>query len=228
MFNRRFALAPEREAAALRVSEEQYRNLSKKTPLPLHSLNEAGIIEHVSDAWLDMPGYHREEVVGCSITDFMTDDSIERRSQTVWPTLLRDGAVKDAEYRLVTKDGAILDVLMSSRVERDPDGSFRHILGGVMDVTARNKAEEALWQAQKIESVGQLTGGVAHDFNNLLAVVIGNLDLLRKRLPDNPKIIRLLDGTLQGAQRGAALTQRMLAFAAARTSCPNRLIFPTS
>jgi PAS domain S-box-containing protein len=213
MFDRRFALLAEREAGALRVSEEQYRTLYKKTPLPLHSLNEAGLIEHVSDAWLDMLGYHREEVVGRPITDFMTEDSVQRRSQTVWPTLLRDGAVKDAEYRLVTKGGAVLDVLMSGRVERDPDGSFRHVLGGVMDVTARKKAEEALRQAQKIEAVGQLTGGVAHDFNNLLAVVIGNLDLLRKRLPDDPKITRLLDGALQGAQRGAALTQRMLAFA---------------
>jgi signal transduction histidine kinase len=72
---------------------------------------------------------------------------------------------------------------MSGRVERDADGRFLSILGGVVDVTARKRAEEALRQAQKIEVVGQLTGGVAHDFNNLLAVVLGNLDLLRKRVP---------------------------------------------
>jgi nitrogen-specific signal transduction histidine kinase/CheY-like chemotaxis protein len=102
---------------------------------------------------------------------------------------------------------------MSGRVERDADGRFLSILGGVVDVTARKRAEEALRQAQKIEVVGQLTGGVAHDFNNLLAVVLGNLDLLRKRVPDDPKITRLLESAIQGAQRGAALTQRMLAFA---------------
>jgi signal transduction histidine kinase len=68
----------------------------------------------------------------------------------------------------------------------------------VVDVTARKRAEEALRQAQKIEVVGQLTGGVAHDFNNLLAVVLGNLDLLRKRVPDDPKITRLLDSAIQG------------------------------
>src|ERR1700728_1611378 len=61
--------------------------------------------------------------------------------------------------------------------------------------------------------IGQLTGGVAHDFNNLLMAVIGNLDLLRKHLPDDPKTERLITGALQGAQRGAALTQRLLAFA---------------
>jgi signal transduction histidine kinase len=70
-----------------------------------------------------------------------------------------------------------------------------------------------LRQAQKIEALGHLTGGVAHDFNNLLAGVVGNLELLRKRLPDDPKTMRLLDSAVQGAQRGAALTQRLLAFA---------------
>src|SRR5437870_2080371 len=66
---------------------------------------------------------------------------------------------------------------------------------------------------QKVESLGQLTGGVAHDFNNLLMAVLGNLDLLRKIVPDNPKACRLIDGAIQGAERGATLTKRMLAFA---------------
>jgi PAS domain S-box-containing protein len=226
MFDRRFALLAEREAAALRLSEEQYRTLYKKTPLPLHSLNEAGMIEHVSEAWLDLLGYRREEVVGRPITDFMTEESIERRSQTLWPTLLRNDAMKDVEYQLVTKGGAVLDVLMSGRVERDPDGRFRHVLGGVLDVTARKKAEEALRQAQKNEAVGHLTGGVAHDFNNLLAVVIGNLDLLHKRVPDDPKVTRLIDNAIQAAQRGAVLTQRMLSFARRQSLMPEPVDLP--
>ena len=64
-----------------------------------------------------------------------------------------------------------------------------------------------------MEAIGQLTGGIAHDFNNLLTVVLGNLELLRKRVPDDPRIRRLLDNSMQAAQRGASLTQRMLAFA---------------
>jgi signal transduction histidine kinase/DNA-binding response OmpR family regulator len=83
----------------------------------------------------------------------------------------------------------------------------------VKAVTAREKAQEQLRQAQKMETIGQLTGGVAHDFNNLLMAVMGNLDLLRKRLPDDPRLHRLVDGALQGAERGASLTQRLLAFA---------------
>ena len=81
------------------------------------------------------------------------------------------------------------------------------------EVAAREKAQEQLRQAQKMETIGQLTGGVAHDFNNLLMAVMGNLDLLRKRLPDDPRLQRLVEGALQGAERGASLTKRLLAFA---------------
>ena len=81
------------------------------------------------------------------------------------------------------------------------------------EVAARERAQDQLRQAQKMETIGQLTGGVAHDFNNLLMAVVGNLDLLRKRLPDDPRLRRLVDGALQGAERGASLTQRLLAFA---------------
>ena len=82
-----------------------------------------------------------------------------------------------------------------------------------MEIAAREKAQEQLLQSQKMESVGQLTGGIAHDFNNLLMAVMGNLEILRKRLPEDAGLRRLIDGALQGAQRGASLTQRMLAFA---------------
>ena len=81
------------------------------------------------------------------------------------------------------------------------------------EIEQRERAEERLRQAQKMEAIGQLTGGVAHDFNNLLMAVLSNLELLRKNMPDDPKTARLISGALQGAKRGAAVTQRLLAFA---------------
>ncbi|MDI4231656.1 ATP-binding protein [Bradyrhizobium sp. Arg237L] len=81
------------------------------------------------------------------------------------------------------------------------------------EVAAREKAQEQLRHAQKMEIIGQLTGGIAHDFNNLLMAVMGNLELLRKRLPSDQRLHRLIDGAMQGAERGASLTQRLLAFA---------------
>jgi signal transduction histidine kinase/CheY-like chemotaxis protein len=81
------------------------------------------------------------------------------------------------------------------------------------EVRAREQIRDQLLQSQKMESIGKLTGGVAHDFNNLLMAVMGNLELLRKRLPADPRAQRLIDAAIQGAERGASLTQRMLAFA---------------
>src|SRR5437773_8942742 len=79
---------------------------------------------------------------------------------------------------------------------------------------------------RKVESLGQLTGGVAHDFNNLLMAVLGNLELVRKFLPDDPKIRRLIDGAIQGAERGATLTKRMLAFARRQELKPETIDIP--
>jgi signal transduction histidine kinase/ActR/RegA family two-component response regulator len=90
----------------------------------------------------------------------------------------------------------------------------------------RAETEVALRQSQKMEAVGQLTGGVAHDFNNLLAALLGNLELLRKRLPSDPQMIRLLDQATQAAQRGAALTERMLAFARRQELKPEPVDIP--
>src|SRR6201996_9082430 len=81
------------------------------------------------------------------------------------------------------------------------------------EIASRERAQAALLQAQKIEALGQLVGGVAHDFNNLLMAVIGNLDLLSKKLGEDVRLRRLLDGAMEGARRGATLTQRLLAFA---------------
>jgi signal transduction histidine kinase/CheY-like chemotaxis protein len=99
---------------------------------------------------------------------------------------------------------------LSATLEQRVDQRSAELL---KEVSAREKAQEQLRQAQKMETIGQLTGGIAHDFNNLLMAVMGNLELLRKRLPDDPRLRRLVDGALQGAERGASLTQRLLAFA---------------
>ncbi len=93
---------------------------------------------------------------------------------------------------------------------------------------AEHRATEAtLRQAQKMEAMGQLTGGIAHDFNNLLTAVLGSLELLRKRVPAaDPRATRLLDNAVQAAQRGAALTQRLLAFGRRQALTPERVDVP--
>ncbi|WP_018387269.1 MHYT domain-containing protein [Ancylobacter sp. FA202] len=212
-YDRRVAVLADREAGVWRESEERYRNLYRRTPLPLHSLGPDGCIAQVSDRWLSLLGYAREEVIGRPLTDFMTADSARRRTEEHWPRLLDTGELREAEYRLIAKDGRVLDCVLSAVAERDADGTLKNTLCGLVDVTERRATEDALRQAQKLEAVGQLTGGIAHDFNNLLAVVLGNLELAAKRAPEDARLRSLLGNAMQAAQRGAALTQRMLAFA---------------
>lgn len=124
------------------------------------------------------------------------------------------GVLADITERLEAEEHQLhLNEMLEERVAqrtRELQDAHRLVLA---EVSQREKAEEQLRQAQKMEAIGQLTGGVAHDFNNLLMAVLGNLELLRKHLAGDAKAARLIDGALQGAQRGASLTQRLLAFA---------------
>jgi len=213
LFDRQFAVLAEREALLLRQSEERFRTLYHDTPLPLHSLHPDGSIDQVSDAWLALLGYARNEVVGRPLTDFMTEESKTRRANVDWAILRQGGELKEAEYHLVKKSGEVIDVLLSARVVRS-DGKFVRSLAGLVDVTDRNRTEAALRQSQKMEAIGQLTGGVAHDFNNLLTVAIGSLEMAARALKEDQheKLPRLVETARLSAARGATLTQRLLAF----------------
>jgi signal transduction histidine kinase len=101
----------------------------------------------------------------------------------------------------------------------DDEGALIGFAKITRDITERREAQaaldrarEALFQSQKMEAVGQLTGGIAHDFNNLLAAILGSLEIVRRRVTEEP-LTRLIDNAIRGVQRGAALTQRMLVFA---------------
>ena len=225
MHDRRRAILSEREAATLRLSEERFRELYSKTPLPLHSLDREGHIESVSDAWLALVGYRRQDVIGRQLVSFMTEASARQMIERDWPALFEKGECLNAEYRLVARAGVFIDVLASSRVEMTAGGTL--ILGGLVNITERRQAEAALRQAQKMEAIGKLTGGIAHDFNNLLAVVGGNLELLRKRVPGGgARIDSLIENALQATQRGAGLVQRLLTFARKQELRPSSVSLP--
>src|SRR5206468_652048 len=106
---------------------------------------------------------------------------------------------------------------------RDDNGTLLGFAKVSRDDTERRKsqqeleaARETLFQSQKMEALGRLTGGVAHDFNNLLTVIMGSLELLKQRLPParaDDEVARLLDNAVQAGERGTSLTRRMLAFA---------------
>jgi PAS domain S-box-containing protein len=153
------------------------------------------------------------------------------------------------EYRVRRPEGGSIWVNTVARPICDAEGQVTGMVGAVGDVTARREAEaklrelnetleqrvaeevarrgeaeEALRQAQKMETLGQLTGGVAHDFNNLLQIVRGNLEILARNLPEEPeRLRRATDNALRGTERAAILTQRLLAFSRRQPLAPKPL-----
>ncbi|KAA2236209.1 PAS domain-containing protein [Salinarimonas soli] len=156
-----------------------------------------------------------------------------------------EGASFEAEFRLHDPGGGVRWIAGRGEAISDAPGKAVRIIGCNYDITARKEAEEALArlnanlerrvaegteklvQLQKMESIGRLTGGIAHDFNNLLAVVLANLEVLRRRLPEgDDRASALVDNAVQGAERGAALTQRLLAFARRQDLRPEAVDLP--
>jgi signal transduction histidine kinase/CheY-like chemotaxis protein len=119
----------------------------------------------------------------------------------------------DIECPIRGADGSERWIIKKGRIRYDDAGRPVRLTGVVTDVTTRKEADEQFAQAQKMDAIGQLTGGVAHDFNNLLTPIVGSLDLLRRRHKDDERTQRMIGGALQAAERAATLTQRLLAFA---------------
>ena len=126
---------------------------------------------------------------------------------------------KDA-YRFLRADGSIARVLDQGFVLRDDDGKAVRMVGSMADVTRARETEASLRQSQKLEAIGQLTGGVAHDFNNLLTIVLGNADLLAENLADRDDLRAMAEMAVDAAERGAELTSRLLAFARQQPLAP--------
>jgi PAS domain S-box-containing protein len=115
------------------------------------------------------------------------------------------------EYRMINKDGRVVWIRDIVRVEIAENG-HKMLYGMATDITGAKEREQQLAEAEKLQAIGQLTGGVAHDFNNLLAIIIGTCELLTEQAQADPALVRTVAQITAAADRGAALTQRLLAF----------------
>jgi len=206
---------------ALRESEERFRLLVESVAdYAIYMLDPNGIISSWNLGAQRFKGYSQDEILGHHFSRFYTEEDkatdLPRRALV---TAEREGKFEAEGWR-VRKDGTRFWAHVVIDAIRDEDGRLRGFAKITRDLTERREtqraleqAREAFFQAQKIEAVGQLTGGVAHDFNNLLMAILGSLELVRKRVAEDPRVTRLIDNAYQAAQRGASLTQRMLAFA---------------
>ena len=157
-------------------------------------------------------GYEAQEILGQHFSRFYTDeDRTADLPMASLKTAAREGRVEREGWR-VRKDGSRFwaNVIIDAIRDRGRLVGFAKV---TRDITERRATEARLHQAQKMEAIGQFTGGAAHDFSNLLMAISGSLELLRKHLPDHQRMRGLLDNAIQASKRGISLTQGMLAFA---------------
>jgi PAS domain S-box-containing protein len=171
-----------------------------------------GIFRAANPAWTSVLGWRPHEVVGKSHLTFIHPD--DRPSSEGALSQAFNAPLPAFENRCLHKDGGFRWIAWIAAAENGLIyATGRHISVEKQAAVDLLATQEALRQSQKMEAVGQLTGGIAHDFNNMLAVVIGSLDLLGRRLPDNDaRAQRFLDAAAEGARRASLLTQRLLAF----------------
>ena len=213
----------ERKAAEENLwrSEAQFRLLVQGvTDYAICMLDKEGRVSSWNVGAQRIKGYRPDEIIGQHFSRFYTEeDRAAGLPQKALESAEREGRF-EKEAERVRKDGSRFWAHVVIDPIRDDGGELIGYAKITRDITERKEAQEKVekahefsLQAQKLEAIGQLTGGIAHDFNNLLTAVLGSLELLRKRLRDDPKSIALLENAAQGAQRGTTLTKRMLAFA---------------
>jgi len=205
-----------RDVTEARAAERRYRELVERLPLAIYLRQLDGstpmymspqietLLGYPPELWVDQPEM---------IFDLIHPEDRER----VAPWLADDRSLSQLEFRVRAADGRYLWVLNQRSPIRDASGELVGYQGCVVDITEQKRLEEQLRQAQRLESLGLLAGGVAHDFNNLLTAISGYTELVQRRLADDPQAHRDLGEVLVAAARASDLTQQLLAFGRRQT-----------
>jgi len=218
---------------ALRQSEERYRELVENANIIILKFNTSGVLRFVNAYALKFFGFSEEELVGKNVLGTivpLVDANGEALEPMIAAVCQDTENFRDNINENITRDGRRVWIHWNNRVVRDEHGQITEIFSFGSDVTKRKQAEDEreklrdqLLQAQKLESVGRLAGGVAHDFNNMLGVIIGHAELALGEIGAEDRARHDLQQILAAAERSADLTRQLLAFARKQPITPKVL-----
>jgi len=219
----------------LRQNQEQFRILVQGvTDYAIYMLDPSGGITSWNPGAQRIKGYAPAEIIGSHFSRFYTpEDHAAGEPERALKIALAEGRYEKEGWR-VRKDGSRFWASVVIDTIRTDEGELLGYAKVTRDITAQRdsrraleQAREALFQSQKMEAVGQLTGGIAHDFNNVLMAIRASLELLTRRVPNEPRTASLIRNALLAVDRGASLTQRMLAFARRQDLEPEAIDVPS-
>jgi two-component system cell cycle sensor histidine kinase/response regulator CckA len=193
----------------LRKSEEQYRALFEHSPISKFLCDKDSLrFLAVNDAAIRSYGYSRNEFLRMTLKDILPPEDVQGAVASI--RMSEEGMTKPVSRKHRKKDGSLIDVEIS--VHSFIVGGKSTMLTVALDVTERNRMEGQLRQAQKMEAIGCLAGGVAHDFNNLLSIILSYSDMLASSLKSGDPMRDDLEEILGAGKRAADLTRQLLAF----------------
>lgn len=218
-----------RTEAALADSELKYRTLANSGQVLIWTAGPDKRCDYFNQPWLDFTGRTLEQELGDGWTKGVHPDDLDRCLFTY--TSAFDKREKfSMEYRLLHASGNYRWVQDDGTPRFDDQGNFLGYIGHCLDISARKQVEDEqerlqaqLLQAQKMESVGRLAGGVAHDFNNMLSIILGHVELAQEKLYPGNSLLIDLEHIRKAAERSAALTRQLLAFARQQIVTPKVL-----
>ena len=213
--------AAERRAA---INEDRFQFVSRSTADVVWEwdiTSSAFIWSEAFDKVAGAPGAHQETGFGSWSRRIHPEDRDRVVASLMEAVASPDAGSWSEEYRFIGDDGRERIILDRGFIVRDEAGTAARMVGTMIDLTERRASEQRSRDSERLEAIGQLTGGVAHDFNNLLTVILGNSDVLRDRLED-PAQRRMADLIHLAATRGSDLTRRLLAFARRQPLKPQR------
>ena len=209
---------------ALLQSTDMLSSLVSALPVGVVTIDRAGRVALWNRAAEAILGYTAEEMIGQPLpTKVFSMKNGVTGAAHVYLRMVTGQVIKGEEVRYRRKDGSFVETSFSGAGLMDEDGRLRCAICVFEDIGLRKAITHQLHQAQKMEAVGQLTGGMAHDFNNILGVAIGNLDLLAAEIADRPAAAELAEIALNALLRGAELTRSLLAFSRRQPLQPARL-----
>ena len=221
-------IAAERSQASrdLASKDEALRAIFEASPHGIITTDRDGVVVRWNRAAERIYGYTANEAIGSNIGELIKSTGSDGESGAAVDaiTMNKNLELRNFEVRQRRKDGAMVDISLSSTAFHDAGGDNSGFLLLVDDISERKKIAQQLRQSQKMESVGQLTGGIAHDFNNLLSIIICNLELLQERLPMGSENRELTDMALSAGLHGADLVKQLLAFSRKQNLVPQKVM----
>jgi two-component system cell cycle sensor histidine kinase/response regulator CckA len=207
-----------------RLTEEKYRTIFENAIEGIYQITPQGRYISANPAMARMFGFDSPSEFLEARTDVKAQEYLHPEMREEFISSVRwVGIVQNFEYEAYRKDREVIWVSTNARAVRDSSGQILYLEGTIQDVTERRKLEQQLRRLQKIEAVGRLAGGVAHDFNNLLMAISSYAELLQLRIPQQDQLRKYLDEIVRVVDRGAALTQGLLAFGRKQVVSPRVL-----